>query len=256
MLIRTIKETWASVPVSDVETLFYYGGADFAREGADLVVPVADDLLHVGRKTIACFEYVLEHCTFDVIFRTNTSTYIDLPELSDFVAGRAHSSRFYAGVLGTRPLPFASGSGYFLSRDLVELLVREQARLSPDLVDDVAVAAVLAEFDVTPEPAPRQDFDRVRDLRDLDRSQFQFRCRTQSWHRLEDARIMRGIHRILCDECGNAVPRRPFASRVVESVALRPVSVTHGILRRGHTLLFQARRRAAARRRTSSARRA
>jgi hypothetical protein len=257
MLIRMIKETWASVFVPDVETLFYYGGPTLERRGDELDVPVADDLAHVGRKTIACFEFVLDHCSFELIFRTNTSTYVDLPNLCTFVGARARRDRFYSGALGTsgvlgRPLPFASGSGYFLSRDLVELLVDERARLIEDLVDDVAVAAVLAEFDVAPEPAPRQDFDSVRQLKYLDASQFHFRCRTQSWRRLEDARIMRELHRILCAERDLPVPNRSLATWALESAVWRPAVATHAGLRRVHRAAYWARRRAAARLRSSS----
>jgi len=259
MLIRTIRETWASVSVPDVETLFYYGGPTLARRGDELVLQVPDDLLHVGRKTVACFEYVLDHCSFDLIFRANASSYVDLPNLRAFVEGSVRPYRFYSGALGTsgvlgRPLPFAGGSGYFLSRDLVELLVREQARLIDNLVDDVAVAAVLAECGVAPEPGPRQDFDSVRQLKHLDRSQFHFRCRTQSWRRLEDARIMRALHRSLCAERGVPVPKRSAKMRALETAVWRPAVVTHAGLRRVHRVLYWARRRAAARLRSSSPR--
>ena len=65
-LIEAIKRTWASVPVEDVDVLFYFGGGEFALTGRDLYLPVADDLPHVGHKTIACFEHALVHREFDL----------------------------------------------------------------------------------------------------------------------------------------------------------------------------------------------
>src|SRR4051794_24533201 len=117
-LIRTIKSTWAAEPVDDVETLFYFGGETTAQHGGDLVLPVPDDLLNAGRKTIVCFDHVLRNREFDLVFRTNCSSYVDLLNLRAYAAEHARERGFYSGAIGQRgELAFASGSGFFLSRD-------------------------------------------------------------------------------------------------------------------------------------------
>src|SRR5207244_4309286 len=147
-----------SIETTGIETLFYVGGRSLRVDRRRLVVPIPDDLANVGRKTIAAFEYALENRRFDLVFRTNCSSYVDLPNLRAYAEGYARLRRFYAGVLGGAAggVPFASGSGYFLSRDLVELVVQEQADWDHTKLDDVALGTLLARSGVHAESAPRQ----------------------------------------------------------------------------------------------------
>ena len=202
-LIETIEETWASVEVETVAVLFYYGGDESGVRGRSLYLPVPDDLAHVGEKTIAAFDHVLEHRDFDLVFRTNCSSYVDLPNLREFVRARGRAERFYCGHLGTHDaVGFASGSGYFLSRDLVRIAVEQQTAWDHSLVDDVALGALLARRGIRPEPAPRHDFGSVSEVNSVDTSQFHFRCRTDSPGRLEDGRVIVELHRAFSEARG------------------------------------------------------
>jgi hypothetical protein len=199
MLVRAAEATWASVAVPDVDVLFYFGGGGPRRAGRHLKLPVPDDFAHIGEKTIACFEHVLEKYEFDLIFRTNCSSYVDLTNLSRYVVERARPHGFYAGTPSTHDgVAFASGSGYFLSRDLVELVVRERAAWNHALLDDVALGHLLSPAGHTPVAAPRIDFATPRDAVDVDVSQFHFRCKTSSRARLDDVEILLGLHRAFC----------------------------------------------------------
>src|SRR5205807_9551577 len=101
-----------------------------------------------------CFAYVLEHRHFDLVFRTNASTYIDLPNLRRYVDANADPTRFYAGKgANVDGIDFATGTGIFLSRDLVELLAREEWDHS--YLDDVAIGKLLHEHGVERRFAPR-----------------------------------------------------------------------------------------------------
>lgn len=221
--MRVIERTWASVEVPGVETLFYLGGSATTTRGRRLTLPEPDDLANVGKKTLACFEHVLEHRRFDVVFRTNCSSYVDLPNLRSYVDAHARPARYYAGVIGldgaTR---FASGSGYFLSRDLVELVVCERAVWDHSRLDDVALGALLARGGVEPEPAPRLDYRQRENVRDVDTSQFHFRCRTASRWRLGDVAAMVALHRVFCEArgCRLRLDARTFdaGNRAVTSV--------------------------------------
>lgn len=194
ILIRTIERTWASVAVDGISTLFYYGGDHLEQRGRHLYLPETDSL-PAGRKTIACFEHVLASYDFDVVYRTNASSYVDLPNLRAFAYEHAHRELFYCGTRGMfGELPFASGSGYFLSKDLVRLAVERQQELDESLPDDISLAALLREAGVEVVDAPRVNYTSARELGDVDTSQFLFRCKTESPWRIGDVRIMLTLH--------------------------------------------------------------
>lgn len=194
LLIRTIERTWASVDADGVSTLFYYGGDRLEERGNRLYLPVTD-ALPAGRKTVAAFEHVLADRDFDFVFRTNASSYVELPNLHAFVEQHAHAERFYCGHRGMYgELPFASGSGYFLSRDLVRLVVDRREQLDQSLPDDIAVAALMREAGVELIDVPRADYRSAREVRNVDTSQFLFRCKTESPSRIGDVRIMLALH--------------------------------------------------------------
>ena len=212
-LIRTQKRTWAARDVEDVDVLFYYGGSKLALHGRDVFLETPDDYWSVGRKTIACFEYVLAHREFDLIFRTNCSSYVDLPNLRDWVDQHARPARFYAGVVATGTLEqmlagrrqldeqlggddartrdqagagwsWASGAGFFLSRDLVEWVVQQRSLWDHSYIDDQALGKLLSQHDVFPEEAPRVWVSNPWQPSRIDTSQFLFRCKTDSsWRR-------------------------------------------------------------------------
>jgi hypothetical protein len=211
-LIATIKSTWASERVDDVDVLFYYGGDRFSLEDDDLTLPVLDDLPNVGRKTLACFEYAVEHLDFDLVFRTNCSTYVDLPNLGRYVSEHAEPTGFYAGKgANVDGIDFATGSGIFLSRDLVQLLVDEGAAWDHAYLDDVAVAKLLHERGIERRFAPRVVYERPRDARKVDTSAFHFRCKTAptgSSSRRGDVEIMLRIHEAFRRKRGGS-DRRP-----------------------------------------------
>ena len=211
-LVQTVKSTWASVEVDDVDVLFYFGGDTLLLDGRDLTLPVPDDLPNVGRKTLACFEYVLEHMSFDVTFRTNCSTYIDLPNLQRYVGEHARPSRFYAGKgANLDGIDFATGTGIFLSRDLVQLLVDDAASWDHTYLDDVAIAKVLREHGVERTYAPRVMYQRRRDARRIDTSEFHFRCKTAptgAASRAGDVELMLRVHEAFGRARGGSRPSR------------------------------------------------
>ena len=217
ILVRAIKGTWASIGVDGVSTLFYSGGDRLELHGSDLRLPVTDEL-PAGRKTIVCFEHVLRSQEFDVVYRTNCSSYVDLPNLRTFADGHARTERFYCGRPGMfGDLPFASGAGFFLSRDLVELVVDRQEEWDHSLPDDIALAGLLHRHGVELLPAPRVDYTSARQVGEVDTSQFSFRCKTESPWRIGDIRIMLAVHQAFCRARGR--PYRSWPLHVTTALA-------------------------------------
>jgi hypothetical protein len=209
--------------VPDVETLFYFGGAERVQvDGNEVSLPVGDGLQQVGEKTLAFFAFALERTDFDVVFRTNCSSYVDLANLRAFAATHARPEEYYAGFNGTHEGDvFASGSGYFLSRDLVRTVLAERQRWQHDLLDDVALAGVLRPMGFAPVPVPRRDYASATQVTVADTSFFHFRCKTPSRFRHGDVRIMLALHRAFLRSRGE----RPTRS-------LRAHELTAGLVER------------------------
>lgn len=207
-LVRTIERTWASADVPGAEVVFYFGGApERLVRGRRVFLPAGDGLEATGEKTLALFEYALERLAFDLLFRTNASSYVDLPNLGRFVDAAAQPGAYYAGFVGRHEgRPFASGSGYFLSRDLVELALSERPSWRHSLLDDVALAEALARHGIEPVELPRQDISSPEAVSSVDTSLFHFRCKTTGRFRTGDVRIMLGLHRAFLRSRGQRVP--------------------------------------------------
>jgi hypothetical protein len=218
MLVRAIRRTWAAVAQPGVETIFYFGGRRARRRGAELELQVADDFDHIGEKTLECFAYVLEHCAFDVAFRTNCSSYVDLPNLAAFVEAQAAGERYYAGQVSEHlGIPFASGSGYFLSRDLMELVVAERAQWDHAQLDDVALGAILDAHGIRPTHAPRVTYVEPPAVEDVDTTEFHFRCKTASRLRLDDVEIMLRVDAAFARARGVRARRPPVSWRLARA---------------------------------------
>ena len=187
-LARAQKRTWAARDVAGIDVLFYAGGSpETERRGRDLQLDVADGYWEIGRKTLAGFRYVLEHHDFDLVFRTNSSSYVDLPNLSAWIAANAQPTGFYAG---SGEVSYASGSGYFLSRDLVELVLQAADEWDHSLHDDIALGSILAARGVPLVSTPRVILEDRWNPRTIDVAQFHFRCKTATPYRRGDVDLL------------------------------------------------------------------
>ena len=77
------------------------------------------------------------------IWRTNLSSVLDFHGLERYL-GTICSKGFYGGYIGkVSDIFFASGAGFLMSRDVAEYLVLNKGELRYDLIDDVAIGALL-----------------------------------------------------------------------------------------------------------------
>src|SRR5262249_19789486 len=148
-------------------------------EPPELELPVPDDLASVGLKTAAAFDHVLATRDFDVLFRTNSSSYVHLPRLRR-VAAAAPAERFYAGSpIWHREERYASAPGYFPARALVELVVEAVGEWEHEVPDDVAVGRLVLAHGVEPVTLPRQHVLLDDPPEAIDLSAFHFRCKQE-----------------------------------------------------------------------------
>ncbi len=211
-MVEAVRATWARKPPREVTVLYCYGHRkghevrkDTYLEADCLYSDVPESRSNLFEKTMRSFRWILDHLEFDYIFRCNCGSYVDLPNLVNFIQDKP-SSRFYCGIthveksdslvgaltLGLKeivkgvirsshplgasvgrsisllsqwnterrlPVPirpgffrsglemnFASGSGFFISKDLVEMLCSSRSEIPYVIMDDVAIGAYLTVF--------------------------------------------------------------------------------------------------------------
>ena len=88
---EAVKETWAKDIIDGkYEGCSFYGysaspNQENYTEGNHIYVDALDDLNGTYNKTYKCFKFLLENYDFDYIVRTNTSTYINVQLVVDFI---------------------------------------------------------------------------------------------------------------------------------------------------------------------------
>jgi hypothetical protein len=143
------------------------------RENKTLYVK-GDECLIPGilHKTVEALSYFLSF-DYDFVWRTNLSSVLDFEGLQRYL-GTINSSGFYGGYVGkalsgatvsgatvsgatvsgatvSKDIFFASGAGFLMSRDVAEYLVLNKDFLRWDLIDDVAIGALLEpKFGIVP----------------------------------------------------------------------------------------------------------
>ena len=97
---------------------------------------------------------------YDYVWRTNLSSVLDFEGLERFLSSLNQPNGLYAGYIGkallgdhnlkggglgerSSPTFFASGAGFLMSRDVAMYLVENKEFLRWDLIDDVAIGALL-----------------------------------------------------------------------------------------------------------------
>jgi hypothetical protein len=90
---------------------------------------------------------------YDYVWRTNLSSVLDFEGLERFLSSSkaldVGTNSLYAGYIGLGSLNngsstfFASGAGFLMSRDVAMYLVENKEFLRWDIIDDVAIGALL-----------------------------------------------------------------------------------------------------------------
>jgi hypothetical protein len=152
-LENSIRKTWLENIKNDY--FFYYGcNRDTYKKDDKLFLNIGDKketLENIGYKTIEMFKYSLENYDYDFIFRTNSSSYIRIDKLNEYLLDK-QKSNFCSAIIGTHKgdIKFLSGAGYFLSRDVVEYVVENSHNWNHDYIDDVALSIILKNYDFIP----------------------------------------------------------------------------------------------------------
>jgi hypothetical protein len=214
VLIQTIKETWGQNRECDV--YFNYGrrkGHEKLEEGRvilkghDIICghddgntpSLYEDVVKIAcnKKTASALKFIHNKFDYDYIYRCCAGSYIHQGRLLKFLRPQPRR-RFYCGRLGKERIIFASGSGYFLSKDLLGLVASKNEQLlrhglqsticGPKTIvipDDLAMGSFMQQHGVRVLPAPRID------------GQIMDKPGNYHWHYRTEPDKLRKIHRLL-----------------------------------------------------------
>lgn len=173
MMEECIRNTWGKYKHPNVEIYYNHSyNSSFminepVIEGDIIKAPFIENFNTIGNKTISAFEYFVNNKEFDYVIRPNSSSFINIPGLLDFLE-TAPSTKYYSGSLiwfnngGVidedkigGPTECCSGCGYILSRDLVELIVDKKDMWQHRMIDDMALCKFLKDHEVEAIESPR-----------------------------------------------------------------------------------------------------
>lgn len=185
---NTQKETWDSIKIEGIDTYYYFG-----NHNNDIIVD--NEILvnipegNYTEKMIKAFEMIKDF-NFDYIFRTNSSSYVDKELLLKYIKNKPKEN-FYSGFIGNyNNIYFASGSGFFLSRDLFDIIIKNKEKIDIYLLDDVSIGKFLTDRGFEIFNSERLDIlDNIFDKTDLN----YFHYRLKTFDRRNDINNMKKI---------------------------------------------------------------
>jgi len=156
-LANTSMETWDSVDIEGMDTVFYFGqpkASDQKWCNKKIFYTGGDEALtNIGFKNLKVFEAALHNPDWDFIIRANASTYVNKKLVAEYVQDKP-TKGLYMGVgapytLDGKEFYYAWGPHYLLSRDVVELIVENKDKWNHGLMDDVALGKLMTDLGIS-----------------------------------------------------------------------------------------------------------
>jgi hypothetical protein len=175
------------------------------REGNDIIVNIKEEYDNTSRKNIDTLIYINKHYPdIDYVYRTNLSSYINIDNLVKYLS-TAPRTGFYSGQRRSAPyqnFKFASGSGFTMSRDVVDLVAQNKDNINLRAPDDLPLGRFLHQSNIE---FTHLDWHRMNntfsntDFNNFPKDRPQYRLRTYpkfGGDRREDVKKMKHLHNI------------------------------------------------------------
>lgn len=181
-IIQAQKQTWDSIDEPGVDTIYYYSheSASF-YDGRDLYVKCSPDHGMEHWRMKLALDYILDgFASYDYIFRTNASSYVNKKLLVEFLKGKPRE-KYYCGIDGGG---YASGCGYVMTTDCVSI-IRDQFDDYPSESEDCLTGVYMQRNGITVSPgADRVEFNHYKS--EPERPCYHYRCKSDTVDRDKD----------------------------------------------------------------------
>lgn len=163
MDLASQKRTWVRDIQENVSVIWIRGSrfesAVFAN--STLYLPCPETFENILLKTVLAINWVLDNLEFDIMIRTNISTYFNLRKLDEEFIGVSPSEDYFGGYPSFskqfqfengQPFEFVSGTGIYLSRKTALKIAKLEPEKYVGVADDVALThfAKLNSIAITP----------------------------------------------------------------------------------------------------------
>jgi hypothetical protein len=149
-MIQTSLQTWDSIEVEGVETVFYCGQSSKPNNGKVIYMPVGNSLLDMGTKCLLAYEWALQSKEFDYVARVNASCYVDKNNLVKFIDDLPETNVF-AGVETDSQNGFRyqwGGASFIISKDVLQKIVDNKHLWRHQYMEDEASSLLVAELGI------------------------------------------------------------------------------------------------------------
>ena len=186
-----INETWVKSNSENTKIYFYEAGQKTHLVNNTLYVEDSGTAQDIGKKTIAAIDWAYKNLEFDFIFRTNTSSYVNIKNLKNYISNYCISSEYvYRGVIHQKKfadqeksLDYVNGAGIILNRASVKKIIENSNNWDHTEWDDVALGKMFSLIGIYPESGLRQEVVGNFYNNKIDTSNYHIRCRIDQIYR-------------------------------------------------------------------------
>ena len=154
------KNTFLSNLTDNIDYLFYRGGYNENKYNDNeqlLELTSLDDLKNTFSKTYDALKFVKDNLKYDYIFRTNTSTYINIELLNSFVQQLTNTDEIWGGELVfnrevLNDILYLRGNGLLFSTKYLDFICKfglPMRLISNQVIDDYGLGAIFATFEIS-----------------------------------------------------------------------------------------------------------
>ena len=195
------KDTWIKDAIdNNIEVINFKGGAKKTRfENEYLYLNTDDSIAGVGYKTIEAFKWVLRNRDFDVLFRVNSSSYVEIDNLIKFVEDNYKENLYCGNIFPLKMLDlnFVSGSGILFDKSSLSSVVSNESLWDHSLIDDVALGKLMKKIRIVPTPGKLFQMKSSPFKVKVDVSHYHYRCKIEEfgYPRFLESFVIRSLYK-------------------------------------------------------------
>lgn len=150
--LESQKNTWVSVCNKNVSVIFLRGWEQgqyyFVKEKNVLFVPIREEYSNILSKTVLGINYILDNFEFDILVRSNVSTYFETNRLVRELNHPIYRGSFFGGYFDRskdrkfhngNSFEYISGTGIYLSKDAAVALSKLEPNQYIGVSEDLAI---------------------------------------------------------------------------------------------------------------------